>query len=389
MFPKLSTLASLEDAGEIDFRTYQMLAMMSFLLCGRGVIRSATGSGKTLIAAAIAGALNKPTLGVIHGSALLEQTRGEMARFLGTDIGLIEQKTMDLQHFTLASVDTLRSQLKSKNSVLIDYLSSVEFLFFDETHHASADSWQKVSKMCPAPFRLGLSGTPFKNEAYADSKLVAVCGPLLCDISTAVLQKLDYISLADLIIWKNDWDIPGGKKLKWQQAHAALVVNNTARNYFIADKIADIMAADAEATILVLTGNSVALGEGIIAAFRDSYGGDDNTIRFMSGKKGSAAVVRSLDALRAGELKCLVVTKLADEGIDAPSVNHLLLVGGGKSYVQTIQRIGRGLRKKKDGSVLCVQDFWALGNKYIEKHNRARLRIYREEELFKSTEVYE
>ena len=397
IYPGLRTLASLEEKNVIDFRPYQGLALLAFLLYERGVIRSATGSGKTLIAASITGALNAPTLGVIHGTALLNQTYDAFKLYLGQPIGLIQEKTWDLQQVTLASVDTLRVHFLARNPKLIPYLESVRFLFFDETHHASADTWQQIATRCPAPYRLGMSGTPFKDSEYEDSKLVSVCGPMICDVSTSKLQQLGYISEARLVTHQLRFpreEVYGLKKMKaqqlrWQDAQRYMVVDNPRVHAFVGKLVQDILAGSKD-QMLVLTGNSVDLGQHIFDLI-PNYWKRDGKVLFVSGRMSSKTVNKAFDRLRSGSARCVIATKLADEGIDLPSVNLLVLVGGGKSPIQTIQRVGRGLRRKGEGSVLTVHDLCITGNKYLERHNKKRLEIYQQEELFldiEDREVY-
>ena len=94
--PGVKPLAELEDSGDIEFRSYQALATLSVVFSGfRGVVRAATGSGKTLIASAICGAmLPKKTIVMIHGRELVAQTYREFCKFLGKDkVGIISSET--------------------------------------------------------------------------------------------------------------------------------------------------------------------------------------------------------------------------------------------------------------------------------------------------------
>ena len=56
------------------------------------------------------------------------------------------------------------------------------------------------------------------------------------------------------------------------------------------------------------------------------------------------------------------------------------------SFVKTIQRIGRGLRVKSDGSVLTVFDFMDSTNPYLKKHSNKRLEHYNSEGIFSTAD---
>ena len=76
-----------------------------------------------------------------------------------------------------------------------------------------------------------------------------------------------------------------------------------------------------------------------------------------------------------------MISTIFDEGVDIPEVNVLIIAAGGKSEVKTIQRIGRGLRKKKVGGVL-VFDF-KDASKFLDRHSIDRIKVYQKEGFLK------
>ena len=63
-------------------------------------------------------------------------------------------------------------------------------------------------------------------------------------------------------------------------------------------------------------------------------------------------------------------------GVDVPAVGLVVLAGGGKAEVAIRQRIGRGLRAKKNGpNVAFILDFTDEHNNHLRKHARERRRI--------------
>ena len=53
-------------------------------------------------------------------------------------------------------------------------------------------------------------------------------------------------------------------------------------------------------------------------------------------------------SLMNGDIKCVVASKIFDVGVSIESLSALILASGGKSYVKTLQRVGRILRKWKN-----------------------------------------
>lgn len=58
-----------------------------------------------------------------------------------------------------------------------------------------------------------------------------------------------------------------------------------------------------------------------------------------------------------------------------PSVSHI----GGKSSLQLIQKIGRGLRRAEDKDVLQYFDFVFQKTKYLAEHSISRMKTLREQ----------
>ena len=57
----------------------------------------------------------------------------------------------------------------------------------------------------------------------------------------------------------------------------------------------------------------------------------------------------------------------------------LIMASGGKAQTQTIQKIGRVLRITKDKREGIFYDFIDSGNKYLFKHSKQRLVLYKKE----------
>ena len=93
-------------------------------------------------------------------------------------------------------------------------------------------------------------------------------------------------------------------------------------------------------------------------------------------KMGAKNRKAALAAFAAGTCPCLVATSLADEGLDLPMANVLMLVSGGRSNAKTEQRTGRVLRTwaGKDGAT--IYDFEDNQHPLMRKHALARQRLY-------------
>lgn len=373
--------------GKFTLRDYQVEAIEAFLkpssLPYRGVLSVPTGGGKTLIGSVLANILNVRTLFLVHGKNLKEQNL-EIFREVFKDtpdlVGTIDAKTYQPAHITVASVDTLYSRLKNPETEddIKDFLKEVDFVICDECHRATSNSFKEVINITKAPLRLGLSGTPLKKEDNRDLLLHSVTGPILYKIEASVLKEKSALAPANLIPVLVSQPKIVNKKITWPETLDLFIINNNYRHDLIA-KVAK-SEFDKNKTILILVGNSVPLAHNIFNLLTQAI--PKNKVGLVTGK--TAANNCTLDALRTGTLRAIVTTTVTDEGIDVPSIDTLLLVGGGASYNKTIQRVGRGLRPKSDGRSLLVYDFMDTNSVYLANHAEKRLQYYQEEGLFEN-----
>jgi superfamily II DNA or RNA helicase len=383
-----------ESLGPFTFRDYQIEAGNAFLTpCSeapyRGILHMGTGSGKTLTSAGIVATLNRhgkvPTLFLVHGKSLVKQTYDVYVKCFGEDlVGTCNADDWNPKLITIASVDTIASRLKKekKHGEANELLDEVQFIIADECHRATSKGWVDIFKASAAPFRLGLSGTPIKKEDDRDLLLQSVTGPIVYHLETSKLQEGGHVAEAELLTVAITR--PELKSLDWHDAYMALIVENTERTKIIADLA--IRRANDHKTVLILAGNSVKFAHNIYEEIerRNVAGSAGVQFKIVTGTTKSDVVNEAFQLLREKKLDILITTLLADEGVDVPAINTLMTVGGGKSYVKVIQRVGRGLRIKEDNSSLEVIDFFDMTNKYLIKHAKERLKFYKEENIFKA-----
>lgn len=96
---------------------------------------------------------------------------------------------------------------------------------------------------------------------------------------------------------------------------------------------------------------------------------------FLSGEEARETIKDYLDKARDREERLFVVTrKLLGEGIDVPTLDVLINMGGGKAVISFTQMFGRGTRIAEGKEGFLYLDFLDQGNKYLEDHAKARIR---------------
>jgi superfamily II DNA or RNA helicase len=148
------------------------------------------------------------------------------------------------------------------------------------------------------------------------------------------------------------------------------IVESRARNRAIAAQAGQWAAEGLSVLILV---NQTAHGQELLELLPEAH--------FVHGGLESGVRRRCLEDLERKLRPILIATTLADEGLDVPSLDAVILAGGGKSATRTYQRIGRTLRPAPGKTHARVLDFFD-DLPYLRQHSQARLNLYRQEPCF-------
>ena len=344
----------------------------------RGVIKVATGGGKTHIAAAMIEMTKVPTLFLANNKQLVTQTKAKFE-----SLGLKTNTLSDPGPLVITTVQSLMSwafnrkqiseNLINKADRMIDYLKTVEQIFVDEAHGIASSLekgnlfTQALNLMPNAYMRWGLTATPFMRAEYHNLLLEATTGNLLSDISTQYLIERGYLVKPEIFIHSTE-------KLKipreWPECYLLGIVHNEQRN----KKIAQLIKEE-NGPILVLVKN-IAHGK-----FIEDYTKNLNiNIEFINGEeddiKEREKVIRKL---QSGKLKAVISTRILDQGIDIPELRTLILAGAGKSISTLIQQLGRALRPASGKSTVHVHDFLDHTAPKLYEHSLKRQKTWQSE----------
>lgn len=340
----------------------------------RGILRLATGAGKTETAVAMTQILPVPTLFVVHRTHLVTQVVERFAAY-GIRVGVVASGKHDFsERITVATVQTLFSLLKDSDSINIrSYLPTVQQLFFDEAHLLAAkltsgNMFTKVSNAFPNAFyRWGLTATPFMKDPYSNYLLKGTLGEELVNVSSKEL--IDQGHLADINITIDDLKEPMQTPLAWPYAYAHGIVLNKTRNAKIIE-----WANKSVQPVLILV-NQVGHGDELLHLARKVT----RSVEFVNGEHPNETRQRVIKELNSGKLKILIASTIFDEGVDIPNIQTLILAGAGKSPIKLLQRIGRGLRKSDTKHTINVIDFYDRMFPKLKEHSDQRIKVYEKE----------
>lgn len=371
----------------ITLKDYQFQAINTGIHKERGIFEIATGLGKTEIAIGITKALGLKTLFMVHTQDLLHQTHKRFEERLDRKrkIGIVGDSRFEIDSdivvATIQSLDRRLFEINKQGKSVINkktgeetkkFLNTFNVMFQDETHHSSATTWYRMGMfMHNAHYRFGLSGTPLKRDKLSNMKVMAITGNVIYSKPAEEGIKEGHLSNIKMEII----DCPTvytGKN--WQEIYDNGIVHSFERNSSICETAIKHFKQGKKVMILVRRIKHGQILEAMcVAAFVPAI--------FLKGSDSADHRIAVKELFSEKNDFILVASTIFDEGVDIPEVNVLIIGSGGKSEVKTIQRVGRGLRKKKVGGVL-VYDF-NDASKFLDKHSIDRIKVYQKEGFLK------
>lgn len=361
----------------IVLRQHQVDCANAFLGNRHGLAVAATGAGKTLITAALSRSVEKygRSIVIVPSQDLVTQTEEDYL-LVGLDVGVFYggRKELGKTH-TICTWQSLHSLWKKtkKNDIKMDeqdiheFLEGVACVIVDEAHTAKGEALKAVlgGVMGNIPLRWGLTGTIPKDDIAA-MQMKTNIGDVIFKVNASELQDKGYLSKCDVKVVQLASKQQFGdyaSELKW-------LVSDKKRMGYIADLIDNIAN----------TGNTLVLVDRLDAGHAIVEHLGLQPYQFVSGSTAKKKRKDSYDSVKFADNEIIIATYgVAAVGLNIPRIFNLVLIEPGKSFVRTIQSIGRGLRRAKDKDYVQIWDI-AGTNKYTARHVRERLNFYREAE---------
>ena len=367
----------------IVLREHQVSVINDFLNHPQSLQEVATGAGKTMITAALSQRCEPHgrTIVIVPNKSLVTQTERDY-QLLGLDVGVWfgDRKEADHQHVicTWQSLNILlknaRNQIQAEAQGLVtidQFIQGVVAVIVDESHQAKAEALTELltGPMAQIPIRWGLTGTIPKIEYEWMSLLVAI-GPVVNRLAAVELQEKGILSQCHV----NIRQLIDHGEYRDYQSELKYLVDNADRMTYIAQMIQKISESG---NTLVLV-DRLAAGEHLCSALPEAV--------FISGKDRVKDRKDHYDTMAVSDNLITVATYgVAAVGIDIPRLFNVVLIEPGKSFVRTIQSIGRGLRKAHDKNSVQIWDITST-MKFSKRHLTQRKKFYSEAEYPYSVE---
>jgi len=343
-----------------DLRGYQFEALQSALAGGWGRIALATNAGKGAVIALLAAYADEHDLSALilcDELAVYDALVGELHKWAKITIRKLQAgiKVPPKPGVTLAMVPTLARRLsrgtKLQRAEWSLWVNRQHMLLLDEADKALADSWRLILRAASSSWwRVGFSGT-FPDDEYSDLQYEELMGPVLSRVRNADLIAMG-IS-AKPIVELQGFDVTkalDGYRISWQVRGAArrqeiyerAIMRNEARHA----AIAALVQPETPTAIIV---NRVEHGKLLARAIKGAV--------FLDGSASQAERLDVLDDFAAGRIHVIVATKILDRGTNRLGVAaDVIFASGEGSATQTLQRIGRGLRRAGGKEFLRLVD---------------------------------
>jgi superfamily II DNA or RNA helicase len=153
-----------------------------------GIVKAATGWGKTVWACALIAKMQVPAVIFVHREALLDQWVKELHRFLpGARVGIAQEARCEFEgcHAIVAMMQSVHSRTDYPRA----FFAYPGLLIPDEVHRVSAPTFSKIPPLFKAKWRVGISATPRRKDGTENVFLWHI-GPLIYSGDQPTLKPL-------------------------------------------------------------------------------------------------------------------------------------------------------------------------------------------------------
>ncbi|ACY13389.1 DEAD/DEAH box helicase [Haliangium ochraceum] len=314
-------------------RDYQERAAATLAARVQGCAIMPCGSGKTVLGAATIARIGQPAIILVHTRDLVEQWLQTARDALGCRAGTIAGGTIEPADVTVATVQSLLAMDASTRRQLGQRFGTV---VVDEAHRAPSRTFREVLSYLPGKYRFGLTATPKRSDGL--TAMLNLCiGPELFRIGHRELVDAGHLVVPRVVAVETGTAVGA-------RSHAAVVselAQHTRRN----QQLVSLVTREARAgcSVLVLSGRVAhceQLAESLVA---DGVEAVALTSRMPKHKRSDV-----LERFRAGTLRVVCATSLADEGLDVARLERLILATPARAEGRTVQRLGRLMRPHPD-----------------------------------------
>lgn len=321
-------------------REYQKLAAEGFWHGGSGVVVLPCGAGKTLVGAAAMAHAQATTLILVTNTVAARQWRDELIKRTSLnedEIGEYSGAKKEIRPVTIATYQVMTTRKKGLYAHL-DLFDSHDWglIIYDEVHLLPAPIFRFTADI-QSRRRLGLTATLVREDGM-EGEVFSLIGPKRFDVPWKEIEAQGYIAPADCVevrVTLTDHERLTYATAEQEDKYRTCATTATKKNVVIA------LAKQHEDDQVLIIGQYISQIDEIAAELAVPIIKGDTPVKEREELYGK---------FRSGEIKCLVVSKVANFSIDLPEASIAIQVSGTfGSRQEEAQRLGRILRPKSDG----------------------------------------
>ncbi len=356
----------------------------------RGVVVMPTGSGKTFFAFLAMQKVQRATLIVVPTIDLMQQWASQIEQTFRIKAGMLGGGSKEILPVTVSTYDSAVLRMNTIGN-------QFGLIIFDECHHLPGEISRSAASMCIAPYRLGLTATPERNDD-GGSILEELVGKTVCRIfidelegtvlapyetkrifiplepdeeaeyQAARKKYIDFVRLHQI-----NFSSPDG----WQRFMILCARMNGGRSVMRAwlrqreiarcgraklNAVWNIIRKYPQERCIIFTADND-------TAYRI---GEALCLPVLTHKTKAAERKDFLDSFRNGSYPVLVTSKVLNEGVDVPEASIGIVVSGSAGTREHVQRLGRILRRSKDGKQALLFELVSEGTSEMNVSERRR-----------------
>ena len=322
-----------------------------------GVFDLATNAGKTLVITKLLSISGLKAIVALHNEVLLKDVVKSLSA-AGLSVGTVTSSTYSVSENHDVIVVMYKSALnRVKDREFKFWLDVAECVIVDECHRAGAKNYLEFLNSLKAPIRWGFSGSAFDNKNA--NEIRGYFGDTLITRDNNQLIAAGVSAKVKVIMPK----IPYPRCVDYEEAFNYMKISPTRNNMFLSHLVKGegfIWCvehhdhADAVAKMLVGRGFDIVQYDGRTRKDHSYY----------------------IKQFNSGGIDGMVINASGMEGLNLDNLKTIIYARGGKSLVWLKQFLGRGLRKKSDGTThVNVIDCWD-DSRFLKDASRVRHNYY-------------
>lgn len=372
----------------LDLRDYQEDTVNLCMSTGRGVCVLGTGAGKTLTIASL----------IENFYLYSKNTKTFKCLIIVPDLGLVNQTYSDFQEYNvsfkatrwtgkidpdldanvvIANTDILLSRFEQN-----PWIKAVDLLIVDEAHGIKkSNKSSKLIEKIKTPNKFGFTGT-LPEDNLDKWNVLGKIGPVLITKSSHELREEKFLTNVSVKIIKLDYlnkpiRVKGSiDPTENYRNELQFLSYNTFRN-----KVIQTSCNNFKNNVLILL-NNIDHGQHLYDQLSTNL--KDKQVFFIRGEVDVEERDKVKEIMeKNNNVVCIAISSIFSTGVNIKNLHMILFAAGGKSFIRTVQSIGRGLRLNENKDELVILDI-ADKLEYGTEHSNKRKEIYNNEKIMYS-----